>query len=172
LTRRITQDVFMLHICGNCPVNISTVRCRKKIKLMHLKAPYVLNMASRAGNRMTTLRPNACADKSYQSYNHVVSKARSSNRHTEHHSSCLCSQRNPMPPSLFGEFNESTQIARTDSALTRQLLLHYKTAALLDLRRAGLEHPAGAHRLRPESLADPGRDFGRRQRQCAGRLGR
>ena len=36
-----------------------------------------------------------------------------------------------MPPSLFDEFTESTQIARTDRALARQLLLHYKTCTLL-----------------------------------------
>ena len=51
-----------------------------------------------------------------------------------------------MPPSLFDEFNESTQIARTDRALTRQLLLHYKTAALLPAT-------AGLHRSTCVALA-------------------
>jgi hypothetical protein len=40
-----------------------------------------------------------------------------------------------MRPSLFTEFKESTAIARTDTALTRQLLRHYKTAELLSAKR-------------------------------------
>lgn len=40
-----------------------------------------------------------------------------------------------MRTSLFTEFKESTALARTDTALTHQLLRHYKTAALLPARR-------------------------------------
>jgi len=40
-----------------------------------------------------------------------------------------------MSSTLFTDFKESTVLARTDAALTKQLLRHYKTSALLPARR-------------------------------------